>query len=101
MAELSHHRYRIIPVPMEAECLAIVDNPRKGKNMFALGMLACIYGRNMERIKEQIAYAFRKKSEAVFEQNVALLTLGFAWASVRWAARGKAERARLAPSPFR
>jgi len=80
MAELSGSRYRIIPVPMEAECLTIVDNPRKGKNMFALGMLACIYQRDMERIKEQIAFAFRKKSEAVYEQNVALLTLGYAWA---------------------
>ncbi len=80
LAELSHCRYRIIPVPMEAECLTLVDNPRKGKNMFALGMLACIYGRDMERIKEQIAYAFRKKSKAVFEQNAALLRLGYAWA---------------------
>ena len=80
MAELSHRQYRIIPVPMEAECLTIVDNPRKGKNMFALGMLACIYGRDMARIKDQIAYTFRKKSDAVFEQNVALLKLGYAWA---------------------
>ena len=80
MAELSHRQYRIIPVPMEAECLTIVDNPRQGKNMFALGMLACIYGRDMARIKGQIAYTFRKKSDAVFEQNVALLKLGYAWA---------------------
>jgi 2-oxoglutarate ferredoxin oxidoreductase subunit alpha len=80
MAELSHDQYRIIPVPMEVACLTIVDNPRKGKNMFVLGMLACVYGRDMERIKEQIAYAFRKKSEAVYEQNVALLALGYAWA---------------------
>ncbi len=80
MEELSHRQYRIIPVPMEVECLTLVDNPRKGKNMFALGMLACIYGRDMERIKEQIAHAFRKKSEAVYEQNVALLELGYGWA---------------------
>jgi 2-oxoglutarate ferredoxin oxidoreductase subunit alpha len=80
MEELSHRQYRIIPVPMEAECLTLVDNPRKGKNMFALGMLACIYGRDMERIKEQIGHAFRKKSEEVYTQNVALLELGYAWA---------------------
>ncbi len=80
MAELAGHHYRIIPVPMETECLTIVDNPRKGKNMFALGLLACIFGRDMERIKEQIAYAFRKKSEAVYTQNVALLELGRTWA---------------------
>ncbi len=80
MEELSHRQYRIIPVPMETECLTLVDNPRKGKNMFALGMLACIYGRDMERIKEQIAYTFRKKSETVYEQSVALLAHGYAWA---------------------
>ncbi|HWJ23914.1 MAG TPA: 2-oxoacid:acceptor oxidoreductase family protein, partial [Gemmatimonadaceae bacterium] len=78
--ELSGRSYRIIPVPMNEQCLTLVDNPRKGKNMFALGLLAWIYGRDMERIREQIAYAFRKKSEAVYTQNVALLELGAAWA---------------------
>lgn len=80
MTELGGRRYRIIPVPMEVQCLTLVDNPRKGKNMFALGLLACIYARDMARIKEQIAYAFRKKSEAVYTQNVRLLELGHAWA---------------------
>jgi len=80
MAELSEQDYRVIPIPMETECLTLVDNPRKGKNMFALGILACIYGRDMDRIRDQIAEAFRKKSEAVYEQNVALLELGRAWA---------------------
>jgi 2-oxoglutarate/2-oxoacid ferredoxin oxidoreductase subunit alpha len=80
MAELSTRHYRIIPVAMEDECLTVVDNPRKGKNMFALGLLARIYGRDMTRIKEQIAYTFRKKSEEVYEQNVALVELGYHWA---------------------
>ena len=80
MAELATRRYRIIPVPMEAQCLTVVDNPRKGKNMFALGLLARVYARDMEKIKEQIAFAFRKKSEKVYAQNVALLTLGYEWA---------------------
>jgi 2-oxoglutarate ferredoxin oxidoreductase subunit alpha len=80
MKELSTRNYRIIPVAMEDECLTLVDNPRKGKNMFVLGLLACIYGRDMERIKEQIAYAFRKKSEEVYNQNVSLVELGYRWA---------------------
>jgi 2-oxoglutarate ferredoxin oxidoreductase subunit alpha len=58
----------------------VVDNPRKGKNMFALGMLASIYDRDMDRIRDQIAYAFRKKSEEVYAKNVALVELGYAWA---------------------
>ena len=80
MEELSTRRYRIVRVPMEEQCLTLVDNPRKGKNMFALGMLACIYDRDMDRIRDQIAHAFRKKNEEVYRTNVALLELGYAWA---------------------
>ena len=80
MAELSTTGYRIIPVPMEEQCLTIDDNPRKGKNMFALGLLAWIYRRDTTRIEEQIAYAFRKKSEEVYQRNVGLLQLGYSWA---------------------
>ena len=80
LEELSTRRYRIIPVPMEACCLTIDENPRKGKNMFALGLLASIYDRSLERIEEQIAYTFRKKSEEVFQRNVALMRLGYEWA---------------------
>jgi 2-oxoglutarate ferredoxin oxidoreductase subunit alpha len=80
MDELSTTGYRIIPVPMEEQCLTIDDNPRKGKNMFALGLLARIYSRDLTRIEEQIAHAFRKKSEDVYQRNVALLRLGYAWA---------------------
>ncbi|HSJ14263.1 MAG TPA: 2-oxoacid:acceptor oxidoreductase subunit alpha [Longimicrobiales bacterium] len=81
MTELAETRYRIIEVPIESECLKVVDNARKGKNMFALGMLAWIYQRDVERIKEEIAYAFRKKSEEIYQKNVSLLELGAAWAA--------------------
>ena len=81
LQELAGRRYRIVPVPMEEQCLTLVDNPRKGKNMFALGMLACIYGRDLDRIRDQIAHAFRKKSEEVYATSVALMELGHAWAA--------------------
>jgi 2-oxoglutarate/2-oxoacid ferredoxin oxidoreductase subunit alpha len=81
MRELAAGAYRVIPVPMEQQALTITDTPRKGKNMFALGMLACIYGRDMDRTREQIAHHFRTKSAKVHDTNVALLDLGHAWAS--------------------
>src|SRR5690606_37151893 len=81
MAELSSRSYRIIGVPMEAECLTVVENARKGKNMFALGVLAWIYGRDVERIREDIAFTFRKKSEEVYNKNITLLELGMRWAA--------------------
>ena len=80
LGELATRRYRIIEVPMEEQCLTIDENPRKGKNMFALGLLAYIYDRSLERIEDQIAYTFRKKSEEVYQRNVALLHLGYDWA---------------------
>jgi len=80
MEEMSDRAYRFIHVPMEERCLTVVDNPRKGKNMFALGLLAWIYDRDVERIKEQIAETFKKKAREVYESNVALLDLGYRWA---------------------
>ncbi|MBK8646037.1 MAG: 2-oxoacid:acceptor oxidoreductase subunit alpha [Gemmatimonadetes bacterium] len=81
MAELSSTGYRLVMVPMEEQCLTLVDDPRKGKNMFALGMLSWIYDRDLERVYEQIAHTFRKKSEAVYQRNVELVNLGYAWAA--------------------
>ena len=80
MAELAGTGYRIVPVPMEAECLEVVDDAARGKNMFALGLLTAVYERDVERVKAQIADAFRKKAPEVREKNVALLERGIAWA---------------------
>jgi len=80
MEEMKDCAYRFIHVPMEEQALTVVENPRRGKNMFALGLLVCIYGRDIERAKEQIAHQFRKKSEEVYKANVELLELGVAWA---------------------
>ena len=72
--------YRIIEVPMEVECLKIVDDPSRGKNMFALGLLTWIYERDIELTKAQIAQQFRKKREEIYQRNVELLELGYNWA---------------------
>jgi 2-oxoglutarate/2-oxoacid ferredoxin oxidoreductase subunit alpha len=80
MKEISSKRYRVIEVPMDALCRTVVEDPQKGKNMFALGILSWIYERDMDLVREQIAYAFRKKSEEIYESNVALLELGWGWA---------------------
>jgi len=81
MEELTSRAYRIIPVPMEVQCLAVTDNPRRGKNMFALGLLAWIYDRDIELLRTLIRKAFRKKAAEVAERNVQLLDLGYRWAS--------------------
>ncbi|MCC7140320.1 MAG: 2-oxoacid:acceptor oxidoreductase subunit alpha [Planctomycetes bacterium] len=79
LLELGSKAYRIVPVPLEEESQKLVENPRKGKNMFALGVLCWIYGRDLDRAREQIAHQFRGKKDAT-AQNVALLDAGHAWA---------------------
>jgi 2-oxoglutarate/2-oxoacid ferredoxin oxidoreductase subunit alpha len=80
MEELESTSYRVIRVPMQEQCLTLVDDPRRGKNMFALGILSWIYDRDLDRIRDQIAHQFRKKSEAIYERNVELMELGYRWA---------------------
>ncbi|HET6592589.1 MAG TPA: 2-oxoacid:acceptor oxidoreductase family protein, partial [Xanthomonadales bacterium] len=80
MEEMSSRNYRFISVPIEEEALKIVDNPSHGKNMFALGMLAEIYQRDLSIIENQIAHIFRFKSQKVIDLNIELVKSGMAWA---------------------
>jgi 2-oxoglutarate ferredoxin oxidoreductase subunit alpha len=81
LARLHAEGYRVHEVPMEHECRALVPDPRKGKNMFVLGMLCHLYSMDMELAREQIAFIFGKKSEKIIQSNVALLEAGHAWAA--------------------
>ncbi len=81
MEEVSDRNYRIIEIPMEEECLKIVDNPRRGKNMWVLGLLCYLYDRDLELAAAQIADTFRKKAQEITDRNVELLNAGFSWAA--------------------
>jgi 2-oxoglutarate ferredoxin oxidoreductase subunit alpha len=72
--------YNVHEVPMERECRGIVSDPRRGKNMFALGMLCNIYSLDMQLAAEQVALIFGKKDQHVVDMNVRLLEAGYAWA---------------------
>ncbi len=72
--------FRVIEVPMEVECRKLVVDPRRGKNMFALGILCNVYSLELSLAREQVRIVFAKKEERVITQNVALLEAGWAWA---------------------
>ncbi len=72
--------YNVIEIPMDDETLKIVKNPRRGKNMFVLGLLMYIYSRDMELARKQVRFAFRKKGDKVVDSNMRLLDSGFNWA---------------------
>ncbi len=79
-AQLVADGYRVIEIPMERECKQLVPDPRKGKNMFALGMLCAIYSFDLQLAREQVAITFGKKNESVIATNVRLLEAGWTWA---------------------
>lgn len=81
MKELSSKAYRFIEIPMEEQTLTITDNPRRGKNMFALGVLSWIYNRDMNKVRAQVEDQFRKKGPDVVKPNIELVDLGAKWAS--------------------
>lgn len=68
-------------IPMEEECLKVVRDPRKGKNMWVLGMLCALYDRDLEIAEKQIRSIFRKKTDQVIQANLNLLHSGYTWAS--------------------
>ncbi|KPK17521.1 MAG: 2-oxoglutarate oxidoreductase [Betaproteobacteria bacterium SG8_41] len=72
--------YKVIEIPMEQECRKHVSDPRRGKNMFALGMLCSIYSLDLQLAREQIVFAFGKKNESVVKSNITLLEAGYEWA---------------------
>lgn len=78
--ELTATGYRLYEIPMELECMKFVPDPRRGKNMFALGMLCSIYCLDLDLARAQVAFIFRKKNEKVIEINLELLQAGYDWA---------------------
>jgi 2-oxoglutarate ferredoxin oxidoreductase subunit alpha len=72
--------YKVCEIPMERECRTMVADARRGKNMFALGMLCSIYSLDVALARDQIALTFGKKATGVIKTNVVLLDAGHAWA---------------------
>lgn len=70
----------IYEIPMEEECLKLLPDTRKGKNMWVLGMLSYIFERDMDKAAAQIRSIFKKKSQAIIDINIELLKAGHQWA---------------------
>ena len=81
MEDFRERGYEVYEIPMEEECLKIVPDAKRGKNMWVLGMLCQLYNRSLELAEDQIRQTFRKKSQAVVDINLKLLHGGFEWAA--------------------
>ena len=80
---------------MESECLKYVADPRRGKNMFVLGMLCSIYSLDMQVAREQVAFIFAKKDQNIIDNNIQLLEAGHDWAEANLTFKY-----RIPPSPL-
>jgi 2-oxoglutarate ferredoxin oxidoreductase subunit alpha len=80
VAEFRQNGLIVHELPIEQACLEIMSNPRKGKNMFVLGMLCRIYSRDTEQAKTEIANTFRRKGDEVIGLNHRLFDAGYAFA---------------------
>jgi 2-oxoglutarate/2-oxoacid ferredoxin oxidoreductase subunit alpha len=76
---LRNDGFDVHEVPLEERCKELVNDPRKGKNMFVLGLLCNLYGLEAQLAREQIARIFGKKDDKVIKSNVALYEAGAAW----------------------
>ena len=80
IADFNERGYVVLEIPIERHCRLHTDDPRKGKNMWVLGLLCAIYDQHIDQIAEQIAKRFAKKGDAIVEKNVALFRDGYTWA---------------------
>jgi 2-oxoglutarate ferredoxin oxidoreductase subunit alpha len=72
--------YQLYEIPMAKECMKYVRDPRRGKNMFVVGMLCNIYSLNMDDARQQIRNKFKKKGEKLIKPNIELLEAGYRYA---------------------
>jgi len=71
----------VLELAMEKACLEVVPDARVGKNMFVVGMLCEIFGRDIEKALEEVVQVLGKKGAAVVETNQELVRRGWAFAA--------------------
>jgi len=80
VVEFREHGLVVHELPIHDACLEVVKDPRKGKNMFVLGMLCRIYNRDKEMGRNEIALTFSGKAEKIITSNQNLFGAGYTFA---------------------
>ncbi len=81
LVELESHGLLVVELPLEKATQEVVPGTRVGKNMFVLGLLCRIYGRDLEIAQEEIRVVFARKGEKVVAANRALIEGGYRYAA--------------------
>jgi len=70
----------IVEIPIEKQTGKIVEETKKGMNMFVVGVLCSIYCRETDIMETVIQETFAKKSQFIIDNNIKLARAGFAYA---------------------
>ncbi len=89
LVDFREQGFEVREIPLEEETLKLVDNPRRGKNIWVVGMLCALYNRDVSHARGEIVKKFERKrnAEAVIKSNHALLDAGYAWGLANLAER--------------
>ncbi len=82
IADFKVRGFDVHETPIEEETLKVTANPRRGKNMWVVGLLASLYSLPPEPFFAQIALAFqrKRKSQKVIDSACGQFSAGHAWA---------------------
>jgi 2-oxoglutarate ferredoxin oxidoreductase subunit alpha len=81
VADFRERGYVVVETPMDHECRKIIDDPRRGKNMWCLGLLCAIYARELNLVFEELHKKLARKGEKIVEANRRLVQAGYDWAT--------------------
>lgn len=80
IADFETRGYVVVQVPIDRQCRLHTDDPRKGKNMWVLGLLCAMYDLGETLVRDNIAKRFAKKGDALVRKNLDLFGDGYRWA---------------------
>lgn len=81
LLDFKERGYVVHEIPMGQECLKLVPDPRRGKNIWALGLLCALYERDTAPVNDALSKKFQRKGQKVIDSNLALFRAGHEWAS--------------------
>jgi 2-oxoglutarate ferredoxin oxidoreductase subunit alpha len=82
IAEFKAFGMDVREVPIEEETLKVTSNPRRGKNMWVVGLLASLYSLSLDPFVDAVAGIFikKRKSQKVVDSACNQLRAGYLWA---------------------
>jgi len=80
LRDFAEQKLEVVEIPLEKACQKILPGTRVGKNMFVLGLLCRIYGRDLDKALEEVGYLFGRKGEEVVRINRELVRAGHRYA---------------------